>query len=737
MDGVTATVNYATEKARVTFDAPRSRVADLIATVEQTGYTAELPPPTRSAATAEPGGEPADELRRAAHPAVGVAGADRARDRAGDGAGVAVHVLAVAVADPRRARRGRTAGCRSTGRPGPTCATAPRPWTRSISLGTLAAFGWSLWALFFGTAGTPGMTHPFSFDIGRSRRRRQHLPRGRRRRHRCSSWPAATSRPGPSAGPAPRCGRCWSSAPRTSRSCATAPRSRVPIGELAVGDRFVVRPGEKIATDGVVEDGSSAVDASMLTGESVPVEVGARRPGRRRHGQRRRPPRRAGHPGRRRHPAGADGHAGRAGAERQGAGPAPGRPDLRRSSYRSSSRSPSATLGLLARHRRRWTAAFTAAVAVLIIACPCALGLATPTALLVGTGRGAQLGILIKGPEVLESTRRGRHRGAGQDRHRHHRPDDAWSTSSRPTARTQAEALRLAGAVEAASEHPIAQAVAPAPPSGSAPLPAVSGFANTEGLGVTGTVDGHAGQSSAGASAAGRARPRLPPELGRGRRRRRGRRADTPCWPAGTARSGRSSSSPTRSSRPAARPSRRCAGSASRRSCSPATTRPSPATVAAEVGIDEVIAEVLPGRQGRRGRAAAGARAGSWRWSATASTTPPPWPRPISGLAMGTGTDVAIEAADLTLVRGDLMAAVDAIRLSRAHPAHHQGQPVLGLRLQRRRPAAGRRRAAQPDDRRGGDGVLVGLRGRQQPAAEGLPAGLLSPDGPMIGPNSA
>ena len=142
-----------------------------------------------------------------------------------------------------------------------------------ISLGTLAAFGWCVYALFWGDAGMPGMTMTFSFT-SRAAPAGRALPRGRRRPSPCSSWPGATSRPGPSAARARRCGRCSTSAPRTSPSCATAPRSASRSTDLAVGDRFVVRPGEKVATDGVVEEGASAVDASLLTGEPVPVEVG-------------------------------------------------------------------------------------------------------------------------------------------------------------------------------------------------------------------------------------------------------------------------------------------------------------------------------------------------------------------------------------------------------------------------------------------------------------------------------
>jgi P-type Cu+ transporter len=523
-----------------------------------------------------------------------------------------------------------------------------------ISMGTLAAFGWSLWALFFGTAGMPGMTHPFSLDIGgvdgasaiyleAAAGVTTFILAGRyfeaRSKRRASAALRALLELGAKDVAVLRDGR----------------ELRVPVGQLVVGDRFVVRPGEKIATDGVIEDGASAVDASMLTGESVPVEVA---------------------PGDT--VVGATVNAGgrlivratRVGADTQLAQMASlveqaqsGKAPVQRLADRISGvfvpiviALAVGTLGWWVGTGAGWTAAFTAAVAVLIIACPCALGLATPTALLVGTGRGAQLGILIKGPEVLESTRRVDtivlDKTGTVTTGRMTLVDTVGAVGS-----AGGDVLRLAAAVEAASEHPIARAIA-----GDGPHPTVTGFTNLEGLGVRGTVEGHD-------VLVGRLRLLrehgldIPAEVDRAvaDAEAAGRTAIVVGWD-GAARG-------VLAVADVVKPTSRAAVAGLRRlGLTPILLTGDNETVAravaAEVGIDEVIAGVLPGdkvdvvkRLQDAGKVVAMVGDGVNDAAALAQAD--------LGLAMGTGTDVAIEASDLTLVRGDLMATVDAIRLSR------------------------------------------------------------------------
>ncbi|MEO3925630.1 heavy metal translocating P-type ATPase [Micromonosporaceae bacterium B7E4] len=659
LDGVTATVNYATEKATVTFDDTRT-ADELIATVEKTGYTAALPPPPRPAddSGSEPAA-PADELRTL-------------RTRLLVSLVLTVPVIALAMVPAWQFDYWQWLSLTLAA---PVVAYGGLPFHRAawinlrhgaatmdtlISLGTLAAFGWSVWALFLGTAGTPGMTHPFSLDIGPSDGAgniyletaagvtlfilagRYFEVRSKRR-----------------AGAALRA--LLELGAKEVTVLRDGVEARIAVDQLAVGDRFVVRPGEKIATDGVVEDGSSAVDVSMLTGESVPVEVG---------------------PGDQ--VVGATVNAGgrlvvratRVGAETQLAQMATlveraqtGKAQVQRLADRISGvfvpiviTLAAATLGFWLGSGDGVTAAFTAAVAVLIIACPCALGLATPTALLVGTGRGAQLGILIKGPEVLESTRRVE--TVVLDKTGTVTTGRMTLTAILPADGQDAdELLRLAGALENASEHPIARAIASAAAERTGPHPEAGGFANVEGLGVTGTVDGRV-------VTVGRARLladrdlELPAALGAAvvDAEAAGRTVVLAGW------DGRVRGALVVAD--AIKPTSREAVAGLRRlGLTPvlltgdngAVAR----SVAAEVGIDEVIAEVLPAdkldvvkRLQAEGRVVAMVGDGVNDAAALAQAD--------LGLAMGTGTDVAIEAADLTLVRGDLTAAVDAIRLSRA-----------------------------------------------------------------------
>ncbi|MGC4779456.1 heavy metal translocating P-type ATPase [Micromonospora chalcea] len=654
MDGVEATVNYATEKATVRY-ADDIAPADLIATVEKTGYTAVVPPPPEQAAAAA--GEPTDELRVA-------------RTRLWVSAVLTLPVIVLAMVPAWQFDYWQWASLTLAA---PVVVWGGLPFHRAalvnlrhgaatmdtlVSLGTLAAFGWSLWALFLGDAGMPGMKHPFSLDITRGDG-------------------AGNIYLEAAAGVTVfiLAGRYFEA--RSKRTAGAALRAllelgakdvavlrggqevRVPVDRLAVGDRFVVRPGEKIATDGVVEEGTSAVDASMLTGESVPVEVGTGDT-----------------------VTGATVNAGgrlvvratRVGGDTQLAQMArlveqaqTGKAAVQRLADRISGVFVPIVIALAAGTLGWWlgtgsgaTAAFTAAVAVLIIACPCALGLATPTALLVGTGRGAQLGVLIKGPEMLESTRR---------------VDTVVldKTGTVTTGRMALaevlpadgedadELLRVAGGLEAASEHPIARAVAEAAAE-AGPLPPVGGFANAEGLGVTGTVDGRT-------VVVGRARLLrergldVPEEIARAATgaEAAGRTAILAGWD-GRARG-------VLAVADAVKPTSRTAVARLRElGLTPVLLTGDNATVAkavaAEVGIDEVIAEVLPAEkvavvERLQGEGRVVAMVGDGVNDAAALA------RADLGLAMGTGTDAAIEAADLTLVRGDLTAAADAIRLSR------------------------------------------------------------------------
>ncbi|MFK4595888.1 Cu+-exporting ATPase [Streptomyces pristinaespiralis] len=662
MDGVTATVNYATEKARVSYPAG-TEVADLIATVVKSGYTAEEPPPPAPApdpaqpAAAEAGPGPAPEQ-------------DALRRRLVVSALLAAPVVLLSMIGPLQFDNWQWLSLTLAA---PVVVWGALPFHRAawtnlrhgaatmdtlVSTGTLAAFGWSLWALFFGTAGMPGMRHGFDLTAGRTDGASViylevaagvtvFILLGRYLEARSKRQSGAALR------------ALMDMGAKDVAVLRDGTEVRVPVDRLAVGDRFVVRPGEKIATDGVVVEGASAVDASMLSGESLPVDVWPGEP-----------------------VTGATlNTAGRLVVEATSVGADTrlarmaklvedaqnGKAQVQRLADRISAIFVPVVLLIAAATLGAWlgatgdaTAAFTAAVAVLIIACPCALGLATPTALMVGTGRGAQLGILIKGPEVLESTRRvdtvvldktgtvttGRMTLQGV-----HPAETADAT----------ELLRLAGALEQASEHPVARAVAEgAAARVQGPLPAAEDFVNMPGLGVRGVVEGHE-------VLAGRARlleeagVELPEEL---LRTAAGAGGLTAVFAArdGKALGVLTVADAVKDTSAEAVRELRALG------LTPVLltgdTRAVAEKVAAEVGVTEVYAEVVPEekvslveRLQAQGRTVAMVGDGVNDAAALATAD--------LGLAMGTGTDVAIEAGDLTLVRGDLRVAADAIRLAR------------------------------------------------------------------------
>ncbi|WP_277949974.1 heavy metal translocating P-type ATPase [Bailinhaonella thermotolerans] len=654
VDGVVATVNYATEKAKVEFSGdidPR----DLIAEVEKAGYTAALPVEKKD--DGEEGGEAAeaDELRPL-------------RQRLITSVVLSVPVIAMAMIPAIQFTNWQWLSLTLAA---PVVAYAGWPfhkaaWTNLrhgaatmdtlVSMGTLAALGWSLWALFFGTAGTPGMTHGFTLTADGASSIYLEAASGVIAFILAGRYFEARSKR--RAGAALRA--LMELGAKDVAVLRDGVEKRIPVDRLRVGDLFVVRPGEKIATDGVVEEGVSAVDAGMLTGESVPVEVG---------------------PGQQ--VTGATVNVGgrlvvkaeRIGADTQLAQMARlvedaqnGKAQVQRLADRISGVFVPIVIALAVGTLGFWlgsgagpVAAFTAAVAVLIIACPCALGLATPTALMVGTGRGAQMGILIKGPEVLEHTKN----------------IDTVVLDKTGTVTTgkmtllnvhvaegesEAEVLRLAGALEDASEHPIAQAIAAGARSKVGALPAPEDFANVEGLGVQGVVDGHAvlvGRPKLLAEWS----QHLPVELERAmeQAQARGETAVAVGYD-GKARAVLTVADQVKET--SAEAIERLRGLGLTPILLTGDNETVARAVAAQVGITEVIAEVLPADKvdvvkQLQGEGKKVAMVGDGVNDAAALA------QADLGLAMGTGTDVAIEASDLTLVRGDLRAAVDAIRLAR------------------------------------------------------------------------
>ncbi|WP_440220467.1 heavy metal translocating P-type ATPase [Dietzia sp. MNB45] len=712
LDDVTAEVNYATEKARVRI--PEGLQPQLLLdTVEQAGYHAQLPRPRNTQPrTSAPGGGDASGAAADAGQSTGHAGnatddtaapdrVDELRQRVIISAVLSIPVIAMAMVPALQFTNWQWLSLTLAA---PVIVWGAWPFHRAaainlrhgaftmdtlVSLGTSAAFLWSLYALFFGHAGMPGMTHGFEFSLS-------------------PSDGAGDIYLEAAAGVTTfiLLGRYFEA--RSKRTAGAALRSllelgakdvavlrggvdggrvetRIPVEDLQVDDEFVVRPGEKIATDGEIVDGASAVDTSMVTGESVPAEVG---PGDAVVGG----------------TVNASGRltvrATRVGSDTQLAQMAQmvedaqsGKAAAQRLADRISGIFVPVVLVLAVATYLFWmltgggaALAFTAAVAVLIIACPCALGLATPMALMVGTGRGAQLGILIKGPEVLESTRKvdtivldktgtvttGRH---------------ALVSTTVAAGEDRAEVLRRAGAVEDASEHPIARAIVAGAREEVGDLPGVADFANHEGLGVSGRVVAGPGRAAAEPAVDGSSgadddevvvvgRPALLAERNMplsqeldsamAEAARAGQTAVAVGW-GGKARGVLVVADQIKDSSAEAIEKFRELG------LTPilltGDNAAVAASVAAEVGIDPgpqtVISEVMPAdkvdvvrRLQAEGRVVAMVGDGVNDAAALATAD--------LGLAIGTGTDAAIEASDLTLVRGDLRSAADAIRLSRS-----------------------------------------------------------------------
>ncbi|WP_237728085.1 cation-translocating P-type ATPase [Cellulomonas sp. APG4] len=666
IDGVRASVNFAMESAKVDFP-PQISVEELVRAVEEAGYTAAPPVPpvipqpdgaarSDGAPTSE---DPVDVLRR----------------RLVVSTLLTLPVLVLAMVPPLQFDNWQWLSLTLAA---PVVVWGALPFHRAawknlrhasatmdtlISMGILAAFAWSLWALFLGDAGMPGMRMDFTlfpepgagsgeiyleiaaalamfillgryFEAHAKRRSGAAL----RALLELGAKDVAVLRPG----------------------AEGEVEVRVPIDELAVGDRFVIRPGEKVATDGVVVEGTSAIDAALLTGESVPVEVAPGDP-----------------------VTGATVNAGgrivvratRVGSDTKLAQIArlvvdaqSGKAAVQRLADRLSAVFVPIVIALSVGTLGFWlgltgdvVAAFTAAVAVLIIACPCALGLATPTALLVGTGRGAQLGVLIKGPEVLESTRKVDTIVLDKT---------GTVTTGRmslvnviPADGTEPdEALRLAATLENASEHPIAAAIVDGATNLGVTLGSVSDFASTPGRGVTGTVDGRQVHAGRLAWLEGEGLT-VPVELSAAvdEAEAAGRTAVVVGWD-GHVRAVLVVSDTIKPTSVEAISRLRSLG------LTPIlltgdNSRAAQA-VAAQVGVTDVIAEVLPEekvavvtRLQSEGRVVAMVGDGVNDAAALAQAD--------LGLSMGTGTDAAIEASDLTLVRGDLRSAADAIRLAR------------------------------------------------------------------------
>jgi len=657
LDGVTATVNYATGKARVIAPAGLDPIA-LIAEVEKAGYSAVLPAPAYPSDSVEPVERSDAELTALRIRLIGAVV-------------LSVPVIILAMVPALQFTYWQWV---SLFLAAPVIVWAAWPFHKAgwinlrhgaatmdtlVSVGTSAAFLWSVYALFLGTAGTPGMTHDFEVSVQPTDGAGNiylEVAAGVTMFLLAGRYFEKSSRR--KAGAALRA--LLELGVRDAAVLRHGVETRIPVADLRVADQFVVRPGEKIATDGVVVSGRSAVDASMLTGESVPIHVGE-----------------------------GDSVTGatvntsgrllvratRVGGDTQLAQTAKlvenaqsGKADVQRLADRVAGIFVPVVIAIAVVTFAVWfgagyplSAALTAAVAVLIVACPCALGLATPTALLVGTGRGAQLGILITGPQVLESTRN----------------VDTVVLDKTGTVTTgtmalsdvlteagteRGELLRYAGALEHASEHPVAEAIATGAAAEVGTLPTPVDFVNIEGRGVRGIVDGHAVLVGRQALLADWSQS-LSPELAEAKTRaeRDGRTAVAVGWD-GRARGVLVVADTVKPT------SAEAIDQLKRLGLTPVLLTGDHQAVAdqvaAHVGIEKVIAEVLPAdkvevisRLQAGGKVVAMVGDGVNDAAALAQAD--------LGLAVGTGTDVAIEAADIILVRGDLRSAVDAIRLSR------------------------------------------------------------------------
>ena len=674
IDGVEATVNFATHKAHVIYDPELSGPEDFVDAITDTGYLAALPADGMSShATDDHGSGDGMEHGEHDHMSHSVASVSTLRNRFIVSAVLTVPLLLMAMVSSLQFDYWQWI---SLGLATVVVFWGGYPFHRSalrsarhgvaqmdtlISLGTLAAWTWSLWALIFGTAGEIGMTMPFEVVPNRDAALDNLyfetagvvttlLLLGRYFEENAKSKAGDALRALLNLG-----------AKEVSVLDDAGNEKTIPVAELAVGQRFLVRPGEKVATDGVVLEGSSAVDESLVTGESVPVEktagdevIGA-----------------------------SVNSAGRlvVEAKRVGSDTAlaqiaklveqaqTGKAPVQRLADRISAIFVPIVIGLSLATLAFWALtgdstafAFSAAVSVLIIACPCALGLATPLALLVGTGRGAGLGLLIKGPQVLESTRR-------VDTILLDKTGTITTGQMKLVDVTVADGedreavLRLVGAIESASEHPIAVAITAGAREEAGELPAVESFNNREGSGVEGIVEGHAlivGRPALLADYASHLDDQLTRALEEAQGR--GQTAIAAAWD-GKARAVfavADSLKPT-------------AGNAIQ-SLKDLGLEPILLTgdndttarnVAAQAGIETVISEVMPAEKSgtverlqSEGRTVAMVGDGVNDAPALAQAD--------LGISIGTGSDVAIEASDLTLISGDPVGAASAIELSRA-----------------------------------------------------------------------